>query len=113
MKRAVVVCCCVYSDGDHLDLHVLTHSFPTRRASDLDGRPGALRVQATGKLHRLTKVPVPVQRIRAGEVINDSDLNFVTMRIDQVDRAALLDPEKIVGMSPRRVLIEGDRKSVV
>src|SRR3546814_18103996 len=29
------------------------------------------------------------------------------MRIDQVDRAALLDPEKIVGMSPRRVLIEG------
>src|SRR3546814_19066906 len=22
-------------DGDHLDLHVLTHSFPTRRSSDL------------------------------------------------------------------------------
>src|SRR3546814_16742473 len=72
-----------------------------------DERPGALRVQATGKLHRLTKVPVPVQRIRAGEVINDSDLNFVTMRIDQVDSAALLDPETIVGMSPRRVLIAG------
>src|SRR3546814_12232032 len=23
--------------GDHLDLHVLTHSFPTRRSSDLSG----------------------------------------------------------------------------
>src|SRR3546814_16690997 len=23
-------------DGDHRDLHVLTHSFPTRRSSDLD-----------------------------------------------------------------------------
>src|SRR3546814_19936088 len=25
--------------GDHRDLHVLTHSFPTRRASDLKARP--------------------------------------------------------------------------
>src|SRR3546814_15861560 len=24
-----------YCDGDHRDLHVLTHSFPTRRSSDL------------------------------------------------------------------------------
>src|SRR3546814_4295013 len=24
-----------YCDADHLDLHVLTHSFPTRRSSDL------------------------------------------------------------------------------
>src|SRR3546814_7182258 len=48
-----------------------------------DERPGALRVQAAGKLHRLTKVPVPYQRIRAGEVINDGDLNFITMRTDR------------------------------
>src|SRR3546814_14783406 len=26
--------------GDHRDLHVLTHSFPTRRSSDLDTRDG-------------------------------------------------------------------------
>src|SRR3546814_12488808 len=25
----------IEGDGDHRDLHVLTHSFPTRRASDL------------------------------------------------------------------------------
>src|SRR3546814_1727396 len=34
--------------GDHRDLHVLTHSFPTRRSSDLDGRP-ALRRQLDGE----------------------------------------------------------------
>src|SRR3546814_6139921 len=28
-----------YSYGDHLDLHVLTHSFPTRRSSDRPYRP--------------------------------------------------------------------------
>src|SRR3546814_12530126 len=27
--------------GDHRDLHVLTHSFPTRRSSDLPGSAGA------------------------------------------------------------------------
>src|SRR3546814_4429590 len=27
--------CCFYGYGDHRDLHVLTHSFPTRRSSDL------------------------------------------------------------------------------
>src|SRR3546814_15533439 len=32
-----VVCCCFEWYGDHRDLHVLTHSFPTRRSSDLDG----------------------------------------------------------------------------
>src|SRR3546814_11234451 len=29
---------CFHGDGDHRDLHVLTHSFPTRRSSDL--KPG-------------------------------------------------------------------------
>src|SRR3546814_3879952 len=27
---------CFYRYGDHRDLHVLTHSFPTRRSSDLN-----------------------------------------------------------------------------
>src|SRR3546814_18029381 len=33
----VVYCMCIffYGYGDHRDLHVLTHAFPTRRSSDL------------------------------------------------------------------------------
>src|SRR3546814_15526915 len=31
-------CLFFYLYGDHRDLHVLTHSFPTRRSSDLIGR---------------------------------------------------------------------------
>src|SRR3546814_9865534 len=30
-----------YGFGDHRDLHVLTHSFPTRRASDLSACPAS------------------------------------------------------------------------
>src|SRR3546814_13608867 len=29
---------CIYCYGDHRDLHLLTHSFPTRRSSDLKCR---------------------------------------------------------------------------
>src|SRR3546814_11539769 len=36
--------------GDHRDLHVLTHSCPTRRASDLE--PGYDEALAAAKLHR-------------------------------------------------------------
>src|SRR3546814_11281656 len=37
MINILSVCDCIvfYRNGNHLDLHVLTHSFPTRRSSDL------------------------------------------------------------------------------
>src|SRR3546814_13639100 len=37
-SRSIVVFC--KCDGDHRDLHVLTHSFPTRRCADLAGVHG-------------------------------------------------------------------------
>src|SRR3546814_8764357 len=40
--HCLIICCFfVEGYGDHRDLHVLTHSFPTRRSSDLGAtRPG-------------------------------------------------------------------------
>src|SRR3546814_6066900 len=35
----IVICCFFYGYGDHRDLHVLTHSFPTRRSSDRPRAP--------------------------------------------------------------------------
>src|SRR3546814_16218038 len=35
--------CCVEGTGDHLDLHGLTHPFPTRRSSDLNRPTTTLR----------------------------------------------------------------------
>ena len=31
----ILECYFIYDTGDHDDLHVLTHSYPTRRSSDL------------------------------------------------------------------------------
>src|SRR3546814_12790520 len=47
----ILSCCCFFFEcyGDHRELHVLTHSFPTRRSSDLcrAGSPPILLMLAT------------------------------------------------------------------
>src|SRR3546814_20848874 len=53
--------------GDHRDLHVLTHSFPTRRSSDLCGATGASRCrQAFG----------PPDRQLDGRSMNETIVKF-------------------------------------
>src|SRR3546814_16091283 len=50
-----------YGDGDHRDLHVLTHSFPTRRSSDLL-RAGRLKIL----LEDYEPAPIPVHLVQLG-----------------------------------------------
>src|SRR3546814_20176627 len=47
--------------GDHRDLHVLKHSFPTRRSSELD-RNEIVRVRATGRYARRSQDAWKVRR---------------------------------------------------
>src|SRR3546814_11680114 len=47
--------CFFYCYDYHRDLHVLTHSFPTRRSSDLERTPAA----ATRRLCRQVSLPPP------------------------------------------------------
>src|SRR3546814_16601444 len=45
--------------GDHLDLHVLTHSFPTRRSSDLSEGCDLCRIAFAGSRRRAGGVQRP------------------------------------------------------
>src|SRR3546814_15079246 len=65
--------CC----GDHRDLHVLTHSFPTRRSSDL------VAIDVAGQLLKSLNGAV----LRTGAAA----LRTVTTLVDQVLRPALAD----------------------
>src|SRR3546814_17547626 len=74
MKYIVDVMCSCLSFvfqlyGAHRDLHVLTHSFPTRRSSGLgrgDGDEVAQRRDDAGDLHRLGEHLGQRNRARAG-----------------------------------------------
>lgn len=61
-------------------------------------------VTVTGMAHRLLEVPVLNRRLRNGDVIGANDIEFIRMRADNVPASAILDPEKLIGQTPRRVL---------
>src|SRR3546814_13681296 len=90
----------LYSDGDHRDLHVLTHSLPTRRSSAL----------CCVLAHHLSKV---VARAREGRT-DDGNVVFELVRRQSVAELGidLLAPKRRVGLDHWTPLREAkDRKS--
>src|SRR5690606_36993531 len=61
-------------------------------------------VNVTGMAHRVLHVPVMNRRLRNGDVIGANDIEFIRMRADNVPASAILDPAKLIGQTPRRVL---------
>src|SRR3546814_629904 len=76
-----------YRYGDHLDLHVLTHSFPTRRSSDLRKSSEASRTRAAPNPSVMTR-NVPI----TGGMI--SPLRLPVRFISVKTAAAFADPRK-------------------
>lgn len=58
----------------------------------------------TGRLYKLVDVPVLTTRKMNGEVIRKDDVDFVRLRERDLTSHALLSPEKIIGMTPKRVV---------
>ena len=61
-----------------------------------------IKAVVTGRALEMTEVPVLARQVRPGEVIRDGDIHWRRMRLDKVARNIVLDPEGIVGKSPRR-----------
>ena len=68
------------------------------------GSKSAERVQVTGMVYAMTEVPVLARRMRRNEIIQREDVLMVRLRGNRVDRNAILHMDRIVGMSPRRLI---------
>src|SRR3546814_13228939 len=80
------ICFFCYGYGDHRDLHVLTHSVPTRRSSDL--RPGQLDRQ------RLAVTVAGLARRHANPAFGDAIfLDIVADAVLEADADAPLEHE--------------------
>ena len=68
------------------------------------GATGQAPIEAvvTGRALEMTEVPVLARQVRPGAVIRDGDIHWRRMRLDKVAGNVALDPEGIVGKSPRR-----------
>lgn len=72
-----------------------------------DDRSSHRRVQVTGSVYEMIKVPVLARSIRRGETIRTRDLEFVKKRSREIGRNTVIDMGRIVGKTPTRYLQTG------
>ena len=64
-------------------------------------------VGLNGRAYTVVEIPVLTRQMRSGEVIQRSDMEWVTVRAEEVNRNAVIELDEIVGQSPRRQLRAG------
>lgn len=60
-----------------------------------------------GAIHSIVKVPVLRQTMRNGSIINDEDLDYISVRTKDLNHDVILKAENLVGMTPRRMAFNG------
>lgn len=61
-----------------------------------------------GTLEHLINVPVLSETMRKGMVIGKRDISYVEMPETRVRHDMILEPEELIGMTPRRVIVSGE-----
>lgn len=72
------------------------------------GQTGRLqRFRVTGRVFQMREVPVPARRVLAGEIIRETDIEWISVRADHLRRDTILHVDQIVGKSPRHSVHAG------
>lgn len=60
------------------------------------------RLAVQGRVHEVMDIPVLARRFNAGEIVHKGDIDWITMRSDQVNRNILTDATRLIGQEVRR-----------
>lgn len=71
------------------------------------GTPAAQVQRIAGRAYMTTAVPVLLGNMRHGEIIGPQHIDYITLRVDQLKRDTITDPEQLIGRTPRRFLPAG------
>ncbi|MCP5366038.1 MAG: flagellar basal body P-ring formation protein FlgA [Hyphomicrobiales bacterium] len=66
--------------------------------------PAAPRVRASGRLQRMSEIPVPAHDIARGTVIRAEDLKWVKVQTRRLHDQVVADSADLIGKAPRRSL---------
>ena len=66
--------------------------------------PAAPRVRASGRLQRMSEIPVPARDLPRGTVIKAADLKWIRMPTRRLHREVIGDTADLIGKTPRRSL---------
>jgi flagella basal body P-ring formation protein FlgA len=99
--------------GDHREFKVTNPRFNVqgRQFSAIlevpSGTAAPKRVQVTGSMYEVINVPVLQRRVPRGDTIRASDLDTVKIRRNALSPNAIIDENRIIGRTPRRILQTG------
>ncbi len=65
-------------------------------------------IKVSGKIDRLVNVPVLKSTLRRGDIIGRTDVEYIELSSGRLQNDYILDAEKIIGMTPRRVAMIGE-----
>ncbi len=66
--------------------------------------PAARRIRVTGRLHKMTEIPVLRRRMLSKQVIAESDIAWILIRSDRIQHNTVLDANDLIGKAPRRTV---------
>ena len=65
------------------------------------------KMEVSGTVERLVKVPVLRNNLQNGDIIGQNDIDFINIPQDRLQHDIILDADKLIGMTPRRVAYAG------
>lgn len=68
------------------------------------GEPAATRTRVSGRLFKVTEIPILTRRILKGEIISKRDIKWTTIRSDRLHRDTIGDINDLIGKTPKRGL---------
>ena len=66
-----------------------------------------IRKNVSGKIQRMTAVPVLNFAMKNGQIIDDNDIEMVNMRSSAIKAGMVLSKNELIGMTPRRLVQAG------
>ena len=66
--------------------------------------PSAKRIRVSGRLIKVSSVPVLARRVMSGELIGKGDIKWINVRSARLQRDIILDASNLVGKTPKRGL---------
>ena len=67
-------------------------------------KPNAKRFRLTGRIHKLTQVPVVSRRLSRGDIIRKNDIEWITIKEREVRRGYIQNENQIIGMEAKRYI---------
>ncbi|HLB06370.1 MAG TPA: flagellar basal body P-ring formation chaperone FlgA [Alphaproteobacteria bacterium] len=65
-------------------------------------------LRVSGRAHAIVDLPVPIQTLRPGTIIAETDLEWIAVPEDRLDRRIAQSAEELIGLSVRRALRPGE-----